>query len=393
MPGSKANFLLQATLSVTGFENFRNKARRVRSPNGGSTFPVKRPSEPEIEDAESDSPSGYPRGSYRKFEGFACLATFKDHHAGISPTKARELIQQTDQIIRSFGEVHHVFGTVGRAETATDPAPMDMIETTIMFKPESKWPLVDFRNDKGELVAHRRRSVEELTSALNAAVQIPGLTNAWTMPIKTRIDMLATGIKTPVGIKVAGPDLATLERVGSEIETVLRKLPGTGSVFAERVLGGNYIEIDIDRDAIARHGLLIKDARDTIEAALGGMALTTTVEGLERYGVIVRYARDYRDNLDALNEISIPVRSGSAGASMGGSAPAPAAQIPLSQLAKLRVAAAPMGVKSEGAMPMVGGVVTSTLMELLGYPAIYYIWKSRELARSEKVEAAWHLQA
>jgi Cu(I)/Ag(I) efflux system membrane protein CusA/SilA len=172
---------------------------------------------------------------------------------GISPTKARELIQQTDQIIKSFAEVHHVFGKIGRAESATDPAPMDMIETTIMLKPEEEWPEVDIKDDSGKVVAHRRRNIEELTTALNNAVQIPGLTNAWTMPIKTRIDMLATGIKTPVGIKVAGPDLRELERIASEIEVVMRRAPGTGSVFAERVMGGNYVEFDIDRDAIARY--------------------------------------------------------------------------------------------------------------------------------------------
>ena len=134
---------------------------------------------------------------------------------GISPTKAREVLQITDKIIKSFPEVQHVFGKIGRAETATDPAPFDMIETTIMLKPEEEWPAVDIKDDDGKVIAHRRRTPDELVDAMNAAVQIPGLNNAWTMPIKTRIDMLATGIKTPVGIKIAGPDLAELERVGS----------------------------------------------------------------------------------------------------------------------------------------------------------------------------------
>ena len=141
---------------------------------------------------------------------------------GISPTKAREILQKTDKIIRPFPEVHHVFGKVGRAETATDPAPFDMIETTIMLKPEEEWPAVDIKDADGKVIAHRRRTPDELTDAMNAAVQIPGLNNAWTMPIKTRIDMLATGIKTPVGIKVAGPDLAELERIASEIEAVVQ---------------------------------------------------------------------------------------------------------------------------------------------------------------------------
>jgi len=269
---------------------------------------------------------------------------------GISPTKARELVQQTDQIIKSFAEVHHVFGKIGRAESATDPAPMDMIETTIMLKPEEEWPEVDIMDDTGKVVAHRRRTIEELTTALNSAVQIPGLTNAWTMPIKTRIDMLATGIKTPVGIKVAGPDLPELERIASEIEVAVRRAPGTGSVFAERVMGGNYVEFDIDRDAIARYGLTVGEVQEVLQVALGGMPLTTTVEGLERYGVILRYERDYRENLEALREILIPVRT-AGGSEMGSTSAAPAAQVPLSQLAKVRVVAAPMGVKSEAGVP------------------------------------------
>src|SRR6266498_2982267 len=176
---------------------------------------------------------------------------------GISPTKARELIQVTDKIIRQFPEVHHVFGKIGRAETATDPAPFDMIETTIMLKDEAEWPKVDIKDGSGKVIAHRRRTPDELVDALNAAIQIPGLNNAWTMPIKTRIDMLATGIKTPVGIKVAGPNLAEIERIASEIEVVLRRVPGTSGVFAERVMGGNYIQFNINRDEIARYGLRV----------------------------------------------------------------------------------------------------------------------------------------
>jgi Cu(I)/Ag(I) efflux system membrane protein CusA/SilA len=230
---------------------------------------------------------------------------------------------------------------------------MDMIETTIMLKPEEEWPVVDIRDVEGKVIAHRRRTVDELVTAMNAAVQIPGLTNAWTMPIKTRIDMLATGIKTPVGIKVAGPDLAELERIGEQIEAIVRRVPGTSSVFAERVMGGNYIEFDIDRDAIARYGLTVGEVQETLEVALGGMPLTTTVEGLERYGVILRYDRDYRENLEALRELLIPVKpAGAVSAGMGGAAAnAAMAQVPLNQIAKVRVVAAPMGIKSEGAVP------------------------------------------
>jgi len=256
---------------------------------------------------------------------------------GISPTKAREVLQVTDKIIKSFPEVHHVFGKIGRAETATDPAPFDMIETTIMLKPEEEWPKVDVKNDSGKVIAHRRRTPDELIDVMNAAVQIPGLNNAWTMPIKTRIDMLATGIKTPIGIKVAGPDLAQLERIASEIEAVVKAVPGTLSAFAERTMGGNYIEFNIDRQAIARYGLNVGDVQEVLEVALGGMPLTTTVEGLERYAVNLRYSRDFRENLGALREIVVPTPSG--------------AQVPLGQLASIQTVHAPMGIKSEAAVP------------------------------------------
>jgi Cu(I)/Ag(I) efflux system membrane protein CusA/SilA len=256
---------------------------------------------------------------------------------GISPTKAREILQTTDRLIHQFPEVQSVFGKIGRAETATDPAPFDMIETTIMLKPEESWPAVDIKDDRGTTIAHRHRTPDELMDAMNAVVQIPGLNNAWTMPIKTRIDMLATGIKTPVGIKIAGPDLAELERIGSEVEAVIKGVPGTSSAFAERTMGGNYIEITIDRDAIARYGLRVGDVQDVLQVALGGMPLTTTVEGLERYDINLRYSRDFRENLGALRDISVPTLSG--------------AQVPLGQLARVETVRAPMGIKSEAAVP------------------------------------------
>ncbi len=256
---------------------------------------------------------------------------------GISPTKARELLQVTDKLIRQFSEVHHVFGKIGRAETATDPAPFDMVETTIMLKDEREWPAVDIKDESGNRIAHRRRTPDELVDALNSAVQIPGLNNAWTMPIKTRIDMLATGIKTPVGIKVAGPNLAELERIASEIEAVVRQVPGTTSVFAERVMGGNYVQFNINRDEIARYGLRLRDVQDVLEVALGGMPLTTTVEGLGRYSINLRYSRDFRESLEALREIIVPTPTG--------------AQVPLGQLAQIETVRAPMGIKSEAAVP------------------------------------------
>ncbi|HMP84015.1 MAG TPA: efflux RND transporter permease subunit, partial [Verrucomicrobiota bacterium] len=257
---------------------------------------------------------------------------------GISTTKARELLQQTDKIIKSFPEVHHVFGKIGRAETATDPAPMDMIETTIMLKPEKDWPAVDITDMEGNVIAHRKRTADELTDALNNAIQFPGLANAWTMPIRTRIDMLSTGIKTPVGIKVAGPDLPELERIATQVEAVMRTVPGTVSAYAERVMGGNYIEFDIRRDEIARYGLTVGDVQDVLAVALGGMPITTTVEGLERYAITLRYDRDFRSNLEALrHDIVIPTPTG--------------AHVPLGQLADLRVVSAPMSIKSESAVP------------------------------------------
>jgi Cu(I)/Ag(I) efflux system membrane protein CusA/SilA len=258
---------------------------------------------------------------------------------GISATKARELLQQTDKIIRSFPEVQHVFGKIGRADTATDPAPFDMIETTIMLKPEEEWPKVDIKDDSGKVIAHRRRTPDELVDAMNSAIQFPGLANAWTMPIKTRIDMLSTGIKTPLGIKVAGPNLAEIERIGSEIEAVVKQVPGTISAYSERVMGGRYLEIEINRDEIARYGLTLGEVQDVLAVALGGMPLSTTVEGLERYSINLRYDRDYRQDMQALRDLVVPAPTG--------------AQVPLGQLATITVVNAPMSIKSEAGVPNV----------------------------------------
>jgi len=257
---------------------------------------------------------------------------------GISVTKARELLQQTDKIIKSFPEVKHVFGKVGRADTATDPAPLSMIEATIMLKPEEEWPAVDIKDDDGKVIAHRRRTPDELSDAMNSAIQFPGLANAWTMPIRTRIDMLSTGIKTPVGIKIAGPDLSALQRIGAQIEAVVKQVPGTTSTFADRAMGGKYVEFEINRDAIARYGLTLGDVQDVLAVALGGTPLTTTVEGLERYTINLRYDRDYRQDLEALrDQVVIPTPTG--------------AQVPLGELATLKVVDGPASIKSEGAVP------------------------------------------
>jgi Cu(I)/Ag(I) efflux system membrane protein CusA/SilA len=242
---------------------------------------------------------------------------------GISITKAREILQQTDRIIASFPEVHHVFGKIGRADTATDPAPLSMVETTITLKPESEW--------------RPGMTPDSLIADMNEAIKFPGVTNAWTMPIKTRIDMLSTGIKTPVGIKVAGPDLGVLQRIGEEVEAVIKDVPGTLSVYAERVMGGNYLNFTIDRGAISRYGLTIGDVQDVIQSAIGGMNITTTVEGLERYPVNLRYSRELRNNLPAIRQILVPTPAGQ--------------HIPLDQLVSMAIIKGPPSIKTENSRP------------------------------------------
>ncbi len=242
---------------------------------------------------------------------------------GISITKAREILQQADKIIASFPEVHHVFGKIGRAETATDPAGLDMTETTIMLKPESEWP-------KG-------MTVKKLIDQMNEAVNFPGVTNAWTMPIKTRTDMLSTGIKTPVGIKISGPNLDTLQAIGEKVEAIMRTVPGTLSAYAERTVGGNYVDIKINREEAARYGLTIQDVEDVIQSAMGGMNVTTTVEGLERFPVNLRYGREQRDNIEDLKRVLVPTPIG--------------AQVPMGQLADFTIHKGPMMIKTEGTRP------------------------------------------
>jgi len=269
---------------------------------------------------------------------------------GISVTKARELLQQTDRIIASFPEVERTFGKAGRAETATDPAPLSMLETTIMLKPEDQWrkmPVERFYTGWPGWCGWLKKplrlvwpeektiSVEKLTEELNAAIAFPGLTNAWTMPIKTRIDMLSTGIKTPVGIKLMGDDLGVLNDLGEKIEALIRTVPGTLSAFSERVVGGNYLDFTIDREAAARYGLTVGEVQDIIQSAIGGMNVTQTVEGLERYPVNIRYQRDYRNDLPALNRVLIPLKDGR--------------HIPISQVANISIKKGPPGIKSENA--------------------------------------------
>jgi len=240
---------------------------------------------------------------------------------GISITKAKELLQQTDKILKTFPEVHHVFGKIGRAETATDPAPLSMIETTVSLKPEEEW--------------RSGMTIKKLMAEMDKAIKFPGVTNAWTMPIKTRIDMLSTGIKTPVGIKIAGPDLNVLEQLGKELEAIIRNIPGTLSVYAERVMGGNYFDYTINREEAARYGLTVGDIQDVIKTAIGGMNITTTVEGLERYPVNLRYSREFRDDPDKLKRILVPTPRGE--------------HIPITQVADIQFKKGPPGIKSENA--------------------------------------------
>ena len=242
-------------------------------------------------------------------------------YPGISIGKARELLQQTDKLIATVPEVKTVFGKIGRAETATDPAPLTMIETFIQFKPKDQW--------------REGMTTKKLKQELDALVKFPGLTNAWVMPIKTRIDMLATGIKTPVGIKVAGPNLNEIQKIGQQIEVLLKDLPGTASVYSERVAGGRYIKVDINREKAARYSLNIADVQQVVATAIGGMNVTETVEGQERYPVNIRYPQAYRDSPEELMLLPIVTPAGQ--------------RIALADVADVYISDGPPGIKSENA--------------------------------------------
>ncbi|MDE2332389.1 MAG: efflux RND transporter permease subunit, partial [Bradyrhizobium sp.] len=239
---------------------------------------------------------------------------------GISVTKAAELMQMQDRIIKSFPEVASVYGKAGRASTATDPAPMEMFETIINLKPKAQWrPGV---------------TIDSLTAEMDKALQFPGVSNAWTMPIKARIDMLSTGIRTPVGVKVIGTDLVEIDRLAKQIEQVLKAVPGTSSAYAERGLGGYYLEITPDRAALARYGIMVQDVQDTIATALGGQTVTTTVEGRQRFTVNMRYPRDLRDNPRKIaNDTLVPMPAGGA--------------VPLGEVATIRLTRGPTSIRTE----------------------------------------------
>ncbi|MDP7593268.1 MAG: efflux RND transporter permease subunit [Litorilituus sp.] len=242
-------------------------------------------------------------------------------YPGISIGQARQLLQQTDKLIYTIPEVESVLGKVGRAETATDPAPLTMIESFIQLKPKSQW--------------REGLTTETLIQELDALVNLPGVTNAWVMPIKTRIDMLATGIKTPVGIKISGPTLGEIQQIGQQIETILANIPGTASVYSERVAGGRYIKVDIQREKAARYGLSISDIQQVVATAIGGMNVTQTVEGLERYPVNIRYPQDYRNSPEQLALLPIVTPNNQ--------------RIPLGDVANIFIEEGPSGIKSENA--------------------------------------------
>jgi len=278
---------------------------------------------------------------------------------GISITKAKELLQQTDRIIKTFPEVHHVFGKIGRAETATDPAPLSMMETVIMLKPEDQW--------------RDGMTIKKLVAEMDRAIRFPGLTNAWTMPIKTRVDMLSTGIKTPVGIKLMGEDLQVLSDLGEEVEAALRKIPGTLSVYSERVTGGNFFDYRIRRLEAARYGLTVGAVQDIIMSAVGGMNVTQTVEGLERYPVNLRYGSELRDTPEKLRRILVPTPTG--------------AQVPITQLADIRIVKGPPAIKSENARNNAWIYV-----DLTGIDVGTYVQKAQRVIRDEiKLPAGYSL--
>ena len=304
---------------------------------------------------------------------------------GISITDARQLLQQTDKIIKSFPEVYRVFGKIGRAETATDPAPLSMIETTIMLKPENEWrkiPIQRFFSGWPKLFRRplsviwpeeRRITTKELTDELNNAIKFPGVTNAWTMPIKTRIDMLATGIKTPVGVKIMGDNLAVLSDLGQKVEALLRQMPGTLSAFSERVVGGYYLDYDIDRQEAARYGLTVGDVEDVIQSAVGGVNVTETVEGLERYPVNIRYERELRDSVSKLERvlISTPTK----------------VQVPIAQVARISLQQGPPAIKSENSR-----LTAWVYVDLSGIDVATYVKNAKQLIEKEvKLPAGYNI--
>lgn len=263
---------------------------------------------------------------------------------GLSVTEAQKLLQTQDQILKSFPEVERVFGKAGRAETSTDPAPFSMMETTVILKPKDQWRtkerwysgIPDFLQAPFRLIWPDRLTFNELVDEMDQKLRFPGVTNAWTMPIRNRIDMLTTGVRTPVGIKVFGADLSEIEKIGTHLETILKDVPGTRSIFAERTAGGYFVDFVLKRDQLARYGLSVQEANMVIMSAIGGEPVTTTVEGRERYTVNVRYLREFRDDLSKLRRVLVPTMSG--------------AHVPLAQIADIELVQGPSMIRDENAM-------------------------------------------
>ncbi|MCC7345545.1 MAG: efflux RND transporter permease subunit [Deltaproteobacteria bacterium] len=260
---------------------------------------------------------------------------------GLSVTQAMEQLQKQDEILKSFPEVERVFGKAGRVDSSTDPAPLSMVETTVLLKPESEWRKVDrwYSRLPGFLQEPLRHlwsdhvSHEDLVAEMDAKMQFAGWTNAWTMPIRNRIDMLSTGIRTPIGVKIMGPNLQEIEKIGTHLESILKEVPGTRSAFAERAAGGYFLDFDFDREALARYGLKIEDVNMAVAQALGGETVSTAIQGPERYSINVRYQREYRQDLPRLERVLVATPSG--------------AQIPLSQVAKIQVRSGPAMIRNE----------------------------------------------
>ena len=291
---------------------------------------------------------------------------------GISVTETQKLLQTMDKVIKTVPEVERVFGKAGRAETSTDPAPFSMMETTIVLKPENQWRKVyrwyswmpGFLQAPFRPIWSDRITWEDIVNELDRKMQFPGVTNAWTMPIKARIDMLSTGVRTPIGIKIYGADLKEIEKIGKSIESIVKNIKGTRSAYAERVTGGYFVDFDIKRDQIARVGLTVKEVEEVIMSAIGGEPVTTTVEGRERYTVNVRYARELRDDLDKLRRVLVPTMSG--------------AQIPLGQLADIHLTLGPAMIRDENGM--LSGYV---YVDIAGRDVGSYVNEAKKVVQNE----------
>jgi len=291
---------------------------------------------------------------------------------GISVTEVQKILQAMDKILKSTPEVERVFGKAGRADTSTDPAPFSMIETTVVLKPEDQWRKIHRWYSWMPEVLRRlfrpiwpdRISWDDLINELDARLQFPGITNAWTMPIKARTDMLSTGVRTPIGIKVNGADLKEIENIGSRLETILKDIKGTRSIYAERVAGGYFLDFDIDREQLARYGLTVNDVQMVIMSAIGGEPVTTTIEGRERYTVNVRYPRELRDDIDKLKRVLVPTMMG--------------AQIPMEELASIHLSLGPAMIRDEDGM--LSGYV---YVDLAGRDVGSYVAEAKKVVRNK----------